>query len=94
MSAQGDGKGKGKGKGEASHPADANGQPPWYMENGKDIRADKPCRFLAAGYCKLGPTCPWNHKMEPGKSVDSAAAPSGDPTKKEDRPTCRNFQET
>eukprot|EP00972_Heterocapsa_arctica_P051182 7523769-Heterocapsa_arctica.AAC.1 len=48
MSAPSDG-GKGKGKGEGkANPADADGQPPWYMENGKDKRADKPCHFLAA----------------------------------------------
>eukprot|EP00972_Heterocapsa_arctica_P059390 8758110-Heterocapsa_arctica.AAC.1 len=62
------------------------------MENGKDKRADKPCLYLAAGHCKLGSKCPWSHK--PGKSVDSAAAPSGEPTEKGDRQICRNFQET
>eukprot|EP00972_Heterocapsa_arctica_P013097 1924564-Heterocapsa_arctica.AAC.1 len=48
MSAPGDGKGKGNGKGKSGTHADADGQPPWYMENGKDKRADKPCHFLAA----------------------------------------------
>eukprot|EP00972_Heterocapsa_arctica_P039439 5808605-Heterocapsa_arctica.AAC.1 len=64
------------------------------MENGKDKRADEPCHFLAAGYCRLGSNCPWNHKMKPGKGVDSAAAPSGDSTKKGDRQVCRLFQDT
>eukprot|EP00972_Heterocapsa_arctica_P018354 2710937-Heterocapsa_arctica.AAC.1 len=32
--------------------------------------------------------------MKPGKSVDSAAAPSGDSTKNGDRQMCRNFQES
>eukprot|EP00972_Heterocapsa_arctica_P036013 5299674-Heterocapsa_arctica.AAC.1 len=72
MPAPGDGKGKGKGKGTKTG---ADGQP-WNMEDGKDVRAKQPCRFLAAGHCKLGNTCPWNHNMNPGKRVDSAAAPS------------------
>eukprot|EP00972_Heterocapsa_arctica_P088225 13009259-Heterocapsa_arctica.AAC.1 len=64
------------------------------MENGKDTRADKPCLFLAAGHCRLGPNCPWNRNIKPGKGIDSAAAPSGDPTKKGDRQLCRLFQES
>eukprot|EP00972_Heterocapsa_arctica_P057261 8449197-Heterocapsa_arctica.AAC.1 len=49
MSAPSDGdKGEGKSKGCSTPPADADGQPPWHVENGKDKRADKPCHFLAA----------------------------------------------
>eukprot|EP00972_Heterocapsa_arctica_P008503 1240610-Heterocapsa_arctica.AAC.1 len=66
MSAPSDGeKGEGKSKGHSTPPADADGQPPWYMENGKDTRAHKPCHLPAAGHCRLGSTCPWNHKMKP-----------------------------
>eukprot|EP00972_Heterocapsa_arctica_P099298 14652642-Heterocapsa_arctica.AAC.1 len=60
------------------------------MENGKDKRADMPCLFQAAGHCKLGDECPWNHIMKPGKT---AAAPSGE-TMKKGQQICRCFLET
>eukprot|EP00972_Heterocapsa_arctica_P081240 11972405-Heterocapsa_arctica.AAC.1 len=63
MAAPGD-KGKGKGKGKTGTPTNADGQP-WYMENGKDTRADKPCHFHPAGTCRLGDKCPWSHSKKP-----------------------------
>ena len=96
MAAPGDGgkgswKGKGKGK-STGGSTDADGAP-WFMENGKDKRADRPCHFLASGNCRLGKDCPWKHGSKPGRGVDAAAAPTGDSTKKGERQVCRGFKE-
>eukprot|EP00972_Heterocapsa_arctica_P077658 11453527-Heterocapsa_arctica.AAC.1 len=80
MAAPGD-KGKGKGKGKTSAPTNADGRD-WWMRDGKDIRADMPCHFHPAGTCLQGNKCPYSHSKTAKKSVDSAAAPSGEPTKK------------
>eukprot|EP00972_Heterocapsa_arctica_P055529 8191925-Heterocapsa_arctica.AAC.1 len=33
----------------------------WFMQSGKDERANLKCRFLAVGNCKMGKDCPWKH---------------------------------
>eukprot|EP00972_Heterocapsa_arctica_P083987 12372091-Heterocapsa_arctica.AAC.1 len=77
MRAPGESKGKWKGKGKGKGVRTNADGTPWYMEDGQDVRAKQACRFLAAGHCKMGATCPWNHKMDSGTTVDSDAATSG-----------------
>jgi hypothetical protein len=97
MAAPGDspkGKRKGKGKGSSTGDSTDATDPPWYMENGKDKRAERPCSFLAAGNCRLGKDCPWKHG-KPSKKIDVAAAPTGDSTKKPGgRRPCHSFKDT
>eukprot|EP00972_Heterocapsa_arctica_P083429 12293847-Heterocapsa_arctica.AAC.1 len=64
------------------------------MTNGKDIRADKPCHFVAAGTRTLGDKCPYSHAKKFGKSVDAAAAPTGESSKKGKQQVCRLYLET
>jgi hypothetical protein len=90
MAAPGD-KGKGKGTGKTS--ASPNATDGWWMKDGKDIRADRPCQFFPAGTCLKGKDCPYSHTKK-AKGVDSAAAPSGEPAKKGKQQVCRSFLET
>eukprot|EP00972_Heterocapsa_arctica_P089434 13185065-Heterocapsa_arctica.AAC.1 len=46
------------------------------------------------GTCLQGKDCPYRHSKTAKKGVDSAAAPSGEPTKKGKPQVCRLFLET
>eukprot|EP00972_Heterocapsa_arctica_P093247 13756793-Heterocapsa_arctica.AAC.1 len=37
---------------------------PWFIESGKDVRADRRCPHLVAGNCKKGDDCPCKHDVK------------------------------
>jgi hypothetical protein len=96
MAAPGDApKGKRKGKGKGASTGDStDAVPPWYLENGKDVRKETPCTFLAAGNCRLGANCPWKHGKS-SKKHDVAAAPAETGTPKPGgRRPCYSFEKS